>query len=203
MGLTRSYFATPYKLPVDEFHKLESDAMELSLQNHWIKMPLFSEPSSHFIPNDLTLSDVMIPFVKLICHHVLLNIGTFPQVKSNRYTSKLYVLFYQQCIALSRYQLNDGILLFRELNASKYPEIGLITQDLVGKYSEPTTPQDQIGAEITLKNMFRAEALSKAHISDVSIFSNKFMILYREAFFREYGYPPATEEQLSRLFPRK
>jgi hypothetical protein len=201
MGLTRSYFGTPYKVPVDEFHKLESDAMELSLRNYWIKIPLFSEPSSHFIPDGLTLIEAMTPFTKLICHHVLLGIGAFPPVKSTRSTGKLYVLFYRQCIALSRYKLADGILLFRELNAIDYPDIAVITKGISDELSEPKTYQDQIGGEILLKQAFRAEALSDAHFSHMSIFSNNFEISYREAFFKEFGYLPATEAQLSRLFP--
>ncbi len=203
MGLTRSYFDTSYKLPADDFHQLESEAMERSLHNHWIKMSLFSEPSSHFVPNDLTLSDVMTPFVKLICHHILLNIGTFPPAKSNRDTGKLYFLFYQHCMTLSHYKLSDGILLYRELNHFQYPEIGVVTQYLAEKDADPANFQYQIGAEILGKQMFRAQALSEAHFSSMSIFSNNFETKYREAFFVEFGYPPSTEEQLSRLFPRE
>lgn len=203
MGLTRSFFDTSYKLPVDDFHWLEIEAMERTLHNHWIKMPLFAEPSSHFIANDLKLSDVMTPFVKLICHHVLLNIGTFPPILSNRDTGKLYFLFYQQCMALSRYKLSDGILLYRELNHFQYPELGVLTQYLGEKDADPANYQYTIGAEILGKQMFRAQALFEAHFSSMSIFSNNFGMKYREAFFVEFGYPPSTEEQLGRLFPRE
>lgn len=199
MGLTRSYFATPYSLPTEEFLQLESQALNRSLIERWVKMPLFSERTEHFVPKTLTHLDAMVSYTDLIRHHVALDMSASALPPNNREIGKLYVEMHRKCLNLFQEELTNGLLLFREINSIQFPEVAIITQENAEKYANPTNYQEQFVANLLTQTAFKALELYQAHLSNMSIFGDNFDVKFRAAYMKEFQRPYLSVEEANRL----
>ena len=126
------------------------------------------------IPNGYTEESVFWVVSELIQHHLRLDdpkdLSEITRTEARRY----FKLLASRASNLSQEEVDDAILLYRELNRIQFPEVAIVTQRFVDELN--ANPRDysvNFIAGIISDLSFRAEFLEWYHLSSHSIFSEQ------------------------------
>lgn len=160
-----------------DFLKIQEKRLNLRISEKLLGKNSTVKIKGVLIPHGYTEESVVWTVSVLIQHHLRLddpkNLSEITRTEAKRY----FKLLASRASNLSQEEVEDAILLYRQLNRIQFPEVAIVTQSFLDELNaNPGDYMVNFMAGIISDQSFRAEFLEWLHLSSSSIFSEQTKI---------------------------